>query len=232
MRTAVTWAFLASLAIAPRGSADPYFEVHWDDCNSHEFNQEFAGPSTYRQVILAGGLDASLRSLTFMIRVTTTNIYNLPTLSTPNAWRFDSPAGCQAGRLAVSIEPVDCPVLPDPEPSFTVTPEVVGKDLVITFTRTFAEGVDADPETRYTLFVLDFDHTRSAAGQQDPATACGNVDQLVCFQAMNGTWTNVVSTRPLWASNLAGGISWQDHGWCFVTAVEPIQWSKVKALYR
>lgn len=230
---AMTLMLLALVGWSAAGAAAPSATLSWDDCDSQSKDRSFAGPGAYRQVVSAAGFEGVLRGYRIRLHLTASNVYDWPSLVLPDAWRFDRPDGCQAERLGIDTASDLCPGFAPGATSFAVSYDFDGFDLDITLLAAFAP-VQPDPSLQYTLFALDWDHARSAPGPHDPAEACGNADQRICFVLRDAQWSDAdlqshpIAFEPFW------GLSWQDsEGSCFWDlAVQPSHWTGVKTLYR
>jgi hypothetical protein len=208
--------------------------VNWDSCHSMQANKPFAGPAVYGQVISGFGFGAAVRGYMIRLHITASNVYDSPSHVLPDAWRFDRPSGCQAERLTVSVPSASCPAMTTGPISFAVSYDYNGFDLDITLHAAF-DPVQPDPNTRYALFALDYDHSRSASGPRDPAEACGGAERPVCFVIRDARWTDVnLQSHPIYSEPFLG-VTWQDEYllWCFGDlAVQRSPWTAIKTLYR
>ena len=207
--------------------------LSWGSCDSDQLEASFTGPGVYRQVISAVGFDAPVHGYSVRLRLTASNVYDWPTLVLPDAWRFDRPSGCQSEQLTVRTLDAACPSLGGDEVSFAVSYSFDGFDLEIWLLAGFPV-LQPDPDTRYTLFALDFDHARSAPGPQDPAEACGGADERVCFVLRDARWNDpTMQSHPILFEPFFGA-SWEDGSdACFGDlAVQPSHWTAAKKLYR
>jgi hypothetical protein len=213
--------------------ADPGVWLSWDQCGSGLTNRPFSGPGVYRQVISGFDFAGMVRGYSVRLHVTSSNVYDAPSLVLPDAWRFDRPAGCQAEQLDVGSSAAACPALTEGQMSFAVSYDFDGFDLDITLLAAF-DPVPAAPGAQYTLFALDYDHGRSAVGPRDPAEACGEAERRVCFVIRDASWTDANLVAHPMRFEPFMGISWQDDDFgCFYDlAVQPVPWTAAKQLYR
>jgi hypothetical protein len=217
------------VALASIGSAAAQTaSVHWDDCNLWATNKQFTGSAVYRQVLSGWGYDAPMRGYSIRIRITSSNVYNLPYAPPADAWRFD-PAGCNAGRAAASTSVQSCAVL-GTGTSVVVTYD--GSAVRVTLTATH-DVVDPLPNVTYVLGEIAYDHSASAVGPQDPGM-CGNADMPACFVIEAAEWYDAQNVAHPIQFELFSGVSWQDpnKGTCFYDLpVQPVPWTAVKRLY-
>jgi len=206
-------------------SAVPFAQVRWDSCGSYEFNKPFQGPGTYHQVITGRGFQLPVLGHTIRLRATSSNVYGYPYRPIPDAWRFDS-EGCQAGRLELGAKPQPCPFLGSGVMAIAIEAEHDGFDLHILVSFSYEPTVP-DPNVTYELGQLAYDHSRSAAGLQDPAIACGHADQEMCFVIEEASWADANGDSHPIGFEYFSGVSWQDPigFFCFADVpVEPATW--------
>jgi len=206
-------------------SAVPFAQVRWDSCGSYEFNKPFQGPGTYHQVITGRGFQLPVLGHTIRLRATSSNVYGYPYRPIPDAWRFDS-EGCQAGRLELGAKPQPCPFLGSGVMAIAIEAEHDGFDLHILVSFSYEPTVP-DPHVTYVLGELAYDHSRSAAGLQDPAIACGHADQEMCFVIEEASLADANGDSHPIGFEYFSGVSWQDPigFFCFADVpVEPATW--------
>jgi hypothetical protein len=158
----------------------------------------------------------------------------------PDSWRFDD-AGCQtADQLLLATSAGPCPTLRGasslPTTNFYVDPVTGEADLRLSLA--YDQFVPS-PGTRYVLWKLTFDHSRSKPGPSDPANLlCGGVE--LC-QNLNLTTAFFLDTNniqhhlgscdsdPAYPTFPSGFATW--NGGCRPVATEPSTWGRVKGMY-
>jgi hypothetical protein len=160
----------------------------------------------------------------------------------PDAWRFDD-SGCQTGsQLGLSTNGLNkaCPPYKGTN-SLVITQYAIDLDgsaflrLAITY-----DNFIPNPATRYTAWLVTFDHSFSAVGPSDPGVTCGGAEKGVNLYldfagvlALTGIQLNL---NPCNVSVVADPV----HGPVLATAnggseapvaTQPATWGKVKGLY-
>lgn len=213
--------------------ADPYASVHWDSCGSYQINKDFSGPDIYRQVVRGYGFQEPITGYTIRLHLQASNVYNYPSRPLPDAWRFD-PNGCQGNRLIAGAGGGGCPILGSgPRLNDVTFEESFGAlDIILSVSH---DLFVPSPETVYSLWVLNYDHSYSVAGPQEPGFACGDADAQVCFVIEDGDWYDAQSNPHPIRFECCWGISWQEEPGlgCFADLpVEPSTWGAIKSAYK
>src|SRR5262245_12089074 len=164
--TRILAAFALTACLAGMAHAEGCARISWASCDPWNKNINYVGPGLYTLVYSATGLSSSNVG-------TDSNLHIYPAV--PDAWRFDD-AGCQTGSqllLGTNAFNKACPALKGAN-SLTITqyaPDLAGEaDLRLAITYDNATPL---PATRYTVWVITFDHTFSTTGPTNPGVDCG-----------------------------------------------------------
>jgi len=226
----------AGTASAQHGCA----RLSWGSCDPQVQDKAFTTATTYQLVYsIFGSADPNVGTDS-QIRIRHLNEPGGTQAPTPDAWRFDD-SGCQTGsQLVISTNGFSkaCPAYKGTNP-LTITqyaPDVDGScffRLAITY-----DNFTPVATTRYTVWLLTFDHTFSVAGPSDPGVTCGGAElcENLSFDfagvlAVSGTQFNI----PNCDANPAGTPSGTEATWnggCQAgVATVPATWGKLKGLY-
>jgi hypothetical protein len=150
-----------------------------------------------------------------------------------DAWRFDE-GGCQgSGRITYSFAAFEpgCPAF-EGSASWSITNyelDFGGPRVVIRIAHVF-EPFPAAASTRYTLWMISFDHTHSVLGATVPGESCGGISGddagFIADTMFLHSDTNTTSL----AGGGERGANW-DYESCSVPTKET-SWGRVKATYR
>jgi len=223
-RIVVSLALLAVVAGAAHAQGGCY-TLSWNSCTPQVADQAFTGPAIYKLVLSATSVDKPNVGHD-------SNIVIGPNV--PDAWRFDD-AGCQTGsQMALSNNAFNkaCPSMKGTN-SLTITNfgyDPGSKIAALRLAITYDNLLTIVPATRYTLWVMSFDHTYSVAGAGTPGVDCGNADQGLAFNVefcqmlqVDG-FANFIQACPGNAPcTWAGGPQ---------VPTVPASWGRVKGLYR
>jgi hypothetical protein len=157
----------------------PRIRLSWDNCDPLVTDKSFVGPGPERLVLSATNVSGAYAAHDHTIRVS-------PQLA--DAWRFDD-AGCQgASQIAISSAAASktCPPMQGVAPlgitAYLYDPAT--GDAFLRLANTFNDFA-ADPTRRYTLWVINFDHSYSVAGPGSPGSTCGGAEQSLNFDVVN-----------------------------------------------
>jgi len=209
----------------------------WDGCDPQVVNKNWAAPGVYAMVIsgdnFTAGDDADNNvgaEFKFDVRPVTGLL--------PDAWRFDD-TGCQTGTyltLSTNGFSKTCAAFKGANP-FPIT--FYGTD---TANPTFAQCILSNTydkftplaATRYTFWVVSFDHTYSTVNPTNPGVDCGEVDAQLCI----GPWWAVLLTQRGVSAKLqtkvgdSPYVTFNGPSTCDGVPAVPATWGKVKSLYR
>jgi hypothetical protein len=203
-----------------------FVRLSWGTCSPQVSTQDFHGPDVYTLI-------ASVRGVPMVNVGHDTEITIAP--GVPDAWRFDD-GGCQTlKRIDLKNEPLgaDCPAMLGFN-SLTITdyqedPHGAGSAtlrLAITY-----DDLATDPNQRYVLWKIGFDHSHSVAGtDNDPAT-CDGVDVPVTLTVM----THILLTYGQYQLPAAPEPSDSEVRWTGLMVPVRTQnttWGRLKSLYR
>jgi len=155
----------------------------------------------------------------------------------PDAWRFDD-IGCQTGgRLAPSTAAFSktCPAM---EGKNAIPIAIFGAATPPTYaqlrlTSTYDKFTPV-PATRYTFWVIGFNHTYSVLDPTTPGLTCGEVDRQLCIGlnfAILATWRGVAA----YLMTTVGDdefVTWNGPTSSCAMPTLPATWGSVKSLYR
>jgi len=181
---------LLLLVSAPAWSA-PTVSMSWDNCTG-PINQANTGPHMYSLYISVVGIDRAHKAFEVW------GAYGTAENTTPDAWMYDVlDYGELAVPPAVSATPEAelskvCPALSGglrglflsavrPRPTFdTAFPPGTMQFYVA---NAYDDNVTFDPNQRYFVARIDFDHTTSVEGEGVPGTSRGGFEQAIWFRA-------------------------------------------------
>jgi hypothetical protein len=226
--------FLAAPVLGiPDAHAVPTGRLSWDDCDPVVTNKNWSGPGTYVIVISARGLTTQTSAIGLSI----------DTGATADAWEFaDEYSGfhCQPpSRLAISSTGTACEAAPVLEFFYArqiwITQPHRGGFVLEAY---FDTGFATDPDVRYTVARLAFDHSHSVVGEAAPGSGdCGQVEVPVCFAANSPHYLIGRTEFPLPLDSEY--LTWQDfnasHPDRPCPAAVPAQaktWGQIKSQYR
>lgn len=207
-------------------AAPPSIRYTWDECEPVVLDRDFAGPAHHSQTLSVVGLGEPIASFQVNVAIG---------VGQPSAWQFYG-FGCQgASRLAATAAAVGCLPVPGLDVSVSMLPGVTDHRLHMVITGTAPAGAAPDLAARYVLARLDFDHTHTTTGFDDPPGQCGGGDALQCF-AIEYVALNGASVRGVDYVLENGGLTWNQPlspGQCpFPVGTRPSTWGTIKALYR
>ena len=184
--------------------ANPSLSFTWNSCTG-PIQQASTGPGTYSLYVTVTGVQAPHRAYEawFSLAAVKGDV--------PDAWRFDE-SGCQ-GLSAIRFcppSPLDVPSLVDDCPvmwgkgRFLVIhgirpwisqdpPGVPSNGLVFELANAYDDVTTPDPNKRYFLYRVDFDHANSVAGAGTPGTSCGGFENDIVIRpiASRCNWLTV-----------------------------------------
>jgi len=226
----------AGTAHAQHGCA----RLSWGSCDPQNFDKTYS-PSqlTYQMVYSIFGSPDGNVGTDSQVRIRHLNPDGSQGLS-PDSWRFDD-AGCQTGtQLTLSNNPFSklCPAFKGTNP-LTITqyaPDVDGSDflrLAITY-----DNFQPVATTRYTVWLITFDHTFSNIGPSNPGLTCGGVEECENFSfdfagvlGLDGIQHNIPNCD-LTPAGLPAGTEASWNGGCAgPVATLPATWGKLKGMY-
>ena len=236
--TRILAAVLMTAGFAGAAHAQGCIRLSWGSCDPWNKDKTYTGPAAYVLVQSIAGVDAPNVATDSNIRITA----ETPTGAVPDAWRFDD-TGCQTGsQLGLSSNGFSKVCLP-----FKGT-----NPLAITAYSTggFGEGnlrlaiaydtFDPAPATRYTTWIITFDHSFSTTGPSDPGLTCGGAEIKENFQHLRednsyfaGYLTldnQFVTLTPCDQDPFNIAATW--NGGFLPVAAKETTWGKVKGLYR
>ncbi len=223
--SAALLAGLAGLATNPAASA-PSVRWVWGPPGALTANQDFAGPAVYTQTLSVTGVSGTVGWLHFGAFTGGGVSPGFP----PAWWMLKAPTGldCQ-GRPSLSASPFVTGTEPVPDLVATVQASAGLTDPIHGYVEVYAV-IDPpfafDPDKRYGIATLRFDHAASVAGAGD-ATHCGGADAPMCFLMLGGN----AGTQEL--ANDVPLLSWQGAEGCVgVVPVRRSSWGEVKLIYR
>lgn len=256
-RILATLAMLAALsgsAHAQNGCA----RLSWGTCDPWVENQNFVAPQTYTLVESMFGVSAPNVG-------TDTRIILWTGSPVPDAWRFDD-AGCQTSSRFMPDNTAwssSCPVMKGTNPQtfteYEVATDVFGFPVALMRLTITYDSFTPSPATRYTIWRIVFDHSRSSPGPTPPDhSTCGGAEicetftldfaQLITPSGLRlslpgcdqGLDLNNPCAAALWDGNcqpVLPGLSdgrFQANGSCPTgpVATLPATWGRVKSLYR
>ncbi len=205
--------------VEAQGVTQPNLRLGWDTCDPYVRDKVFSGPAMYRLVMSVNNVTGSYSGYDFTVGFGP---------MVPDAWRFDA-GGCQGdGNATYSTTGTKtCPSLQGSGPlaiTFFGYDQIL-KTASLRLANTFNE-FPADPATRYTLWVLDFNHAMSVVGPTTPGS-CGGADDAMSIDV-------VKSEMLLTAGDLVHPLLDEAHAkWNGnPTPTVPTTWSRVKGMYR
>ena len=223
--------FLAS-GVGAAG-AGPSATISWDACDPVIVHRSFTGQAVYQAVISGTGWGGRYRGHRFDL------VWHAPSGGLPPEWWRIDVSVCIRGanfpsHTTSSVDP-GCPNLGAPDfldRSFTRMPffgqpqDTPGIRLVAGF-----PGVDGVATTRYTLWRVLFDLTYAEVG---PDPICGGAELPVCFQLVDGDYTDDLGIihHDIALENTL--LHWQNPAGDCLGAV-PVRagtWGAIKAQYR
>ncbi len=228
-------AAVLTLTCASSAIAVPSLRYSWDACDQPvPIDKSWAGPGVYTQVLSATGLPSNFTGFGIEIGWG---------LYIPSAWSFYDGGPCWyvgpacqgASRLTISSTGGNCPDIPGSSLNlFGLYCGITNPRWGLSITGYFDPPFQPDPDTRYTLAVIRYDHRRSAVGSQDPAVACGDVEQGRCFALARAEIWGTGYWTPLYLEN--DSVRWQDpDNLTNCPASTPARsrtWGQIKSLYR
>ena len=232
-RTTTILASLAALALLA-GSASAQtgsLRLSWTGCEPIVQDLSFTGPGQVANLVASVvGTASPHKGLRARVLVKS---------GLPDAWRFDA-AGCNVGQLSLNTAGLSkvCPAFQgtNPLPIFNFGHEVDGAGTAtFDMLNAYDEVAVPDPGVRTTVFQALFNHAFSDVGPQDPALACGNAEQPVCFALVYTEFLNPdLTAQPFDVEN--DYVTWQDPA-NSTQCPGPVQneattWGRVKGLYR
>ena len=211
--------------------------LSWGTCDPWVENANFTGPAVYTLVESALGIaDQNVG--------TDSNIHiGGSGAGVPDAWRFDD-AGCQTGgQLSLNPGALSkvCPVLKGLN-SLTITNFALdaAKEADLRLSITY-DVFTPNPATRYTLWLVGFNHGFSSVGPTPPdQSSCGGAEQCENLVLTTALYLNTANQlKPLGNcgdtdSHFPGGFpsgfaTW--NGGCLPVAAQPSTWGRVKGMY-
>jgi len=209
-------------AVSPGG----YIRMSWATCDPQTANQNFNGPGIYNLVVAVRDLPASTTGHDTRIRIDFPSQYFT---ALPDAWRFDS-AGCH-GPGEFNAHPASGGGWPGlgtnlvTTAGYSIDPDGTAElDLTANY-----DVLTADPNTRYVLWNIAFDHSSSILLSDSDMKTCDNAAVSIQFyldsQIVLGDGTRVDTTpeaddRP---------VTWQGPP---PVRTQPTTWGHIKGLYR
>lgn len=227
-RILATSLFAAGMAfVASNAHADGALTLSWNSCAWVQ-NLNFTGPGQVaKAVVSVSGETRQHKGNRIQISLGT---------GLGDAWRFDA-AGCNVGQVGINTAGLNkaCGAFQgtNPLPIFNYAyDEITGKALLDMLN---AYDMAVGTNLAQTLYQINFDHTFSDAGPQDPLLACGHADDPVCLHIVYGEHLYPDLTSGTY--NIANEwVTWQDAGngtGCpGATQNENSTWGRVKGLYR
>lgn len=199
-----------------------YLRLSWGTCTPQVSQQEFHGPDVYTMVISARGVPFTNSGHDTQVTITP---------DVPDAWRFDD-AGCQTlARLSLKHQALgaDCPAMVGTNPlaitDYQVYPGGATLRLAITY-----DELPTDPQQRYVLWKVGFDHTQSVAGSDSDPSTCDGAEVPLTFAASSQVLlTQTQHNMPVVPETFDAPVRW--------TGTQPVKtrattWGRVKSLYR
>lgn len=186
--------FVVLCAASGLAHANPSLSFTWNSCTG-PIQQTSTGPGTYSLYVSVTGVEDPHKAYEawFSLAAAKGEI--------PDAWRFDA-SGCQGAAAASFCPPSpldtpslteDCPVLwgkgrflvlHDVRPANTVDdPAVPSNGLVFFLANAYDTVTNPDPNQRYFLFRVDFDHSNSVEGAST-GTSCGGFENDIVIRAI------------------------------------------------
>lgn len=248
-----TFALFVCLALISRatiGDSAPAVGLSWNACSPRQYEQYFTGQKAYRAILfvdhLSGpvkiyGVDLEVRS--WLPRADYCGGPGDPdTLPDrckfPDAWRFDAGLCQGLGRVMASKGGAGCPDLnPQSDSVFVITSHVeyvashLTDVLVVQVGAIFDEAVIADPQVRYSLVTLEFDHSHSVVGPTSNGD-CGNVERgMTLMKGYYALFGPDLDQNHLFEAQMPAGA---EAVWLGESTV-PIQgntWGRIRASYR
>jgi hypothetical protein len=221
-------------ATSARGAGVGSVALSWDACNG-PINRALA-PGT-KVALVASVYGQSLGHKAFQVR-----IFLRPVGSVlPDAWRFDQ-GGCQ-GLQRISFEYLQaadaCPAFQGDLPSVQVPDyafDPVYNRWRIVFADAYPSGIAApDPNVRYEMARIVFDHTHSVVGSASPDGSCGGLETPMCFYLRTAEWVSMTGDEVPFLVNqdflTVNDPTFVSCGSSEVPA-RPATWGAVKAQYR
>lgn len=244
MRQAVAFLAAGVACLAPVTGAiaqdtQATYRLSWDVCDhpGQVVDKVWAGPGVYTLVLSGSDFrpgDARDNNVGHDFSVDFRPVGG----PLPDAWRFDD-VGCQTGsQLALSTAAFSktCPAMEGTNP-LSITffgaaspPTYAQLRLANTY-----DKFTPVPATRYTFWVIGFDHSYSVADPTTPGVTCGEVDRQLCIGlnfAILATWRGVAAylqTTPMDYEF----VTWNGPTTnCGGVPTLPATWGSVKSLYR
>lgn len=171
------------LVAATAGAAQAQFvRCSWNTCDPQVVNQNFEGPAQYKLVLSM--VQAELPNVGH-----DASIFLYP--SVPDAWRFDD-IGCQTGaQLILSTNGFSKTCAPmrgsNPFPITFYGYDGPTQRAQLRLLNTY-DTFDPAGATRYTLWVVTFDHSFSVAGPGAPGETCGDADKGLALEVRNAEY--------------------------------------------
>ncbi len=233
LRLAFASCLVALLLGAASAGATSVLRYTWGDPSGLIVNQDWTGPHAYTQTLSVTGLTGQVNRI---------HVTLLTNMVTPQAWYMTingaAPANDCLGHPAFFASPVvaGAQALPGATLSavgwwFGVTSPRPRIELEVTLDSPFT----ADPEARYGVATLTYDHAGSAIGAAYPPTACGDADQPFCF-VLSYPWYERADYSYETLSLEQDAVSWQNAAGTtdchLVVPVKPASWGQLKSIYR
>jgi hypothetical protein len=181
---------LLLLISGPAWSA-PTVSMSWDNCTG-PINQANTGPHKYSLYVSVVGIDRAHKAFEVW------GAYGTAENTTPDAWMYDIlNYGELAVPPAVSVTPeVElskvCPALDGGLPGLFISgvrphnandTEVPPGTMVFMVANAYADNLEVDPNQRYFVARIDFDHSTSVEGEGIPGVSRGGFEQAIWFRA-------------------------------------------------
>ena len=168
--------------------AAPSISFTWDGCTG-PVQKDVKGKGVYSIYVSATGMDQPHWAYEAQL------LYANAGGTLPDAWRFDK-EGCQKGLLTFQFAPAaaettTCPPLYGHEPIMSIhatrprNPEDPGDPTtssnLVLLAVAYNHAVTSDPDKRYFLCRIDFDHGASVEGAGKAGSTCGGLEQGIVF---------------------------------------------------
>lgn len=207
-------------------SLGPYAWLSWATCEPQTQNQNFLGPGVYDLIVSARDLPPTTSGHDSRIYVLFNGDF---TPALPDAWRFDI-GGCQGpGRLqAYPVAVAGCPALLGANAvtnaSFVMDPN--GPELHLTATY---DNLASDPNARYVMWRIRFDHSNSIAGSDSDPTNCDGAGTPLQFDLDLHSQVFLGNGGHVDMAPDGGAALWQGGP---PVRTQPTTWGRLKGLYR
>ena len=235
---AVSVACLAVVGPAAATDSQATYRLSWDGCDPQVVDKVFTGAAVYKLVLSGdnftpGATEDDNLGSDFSIDFR-------PVVSGPlaDAWRFDD-NGCQTGSglgLSAAAFSKTCLTMQGGAPlaitSYSVdpgTPNFASLRLANTY-----NNVSPLAGTRYTFWIVSFDHAYSVSGATTPGVDCGNAAAQMCIGATSAILATIRGDAAKLQKKIGDldYLTWNTPATCDGVPTVPATWGKVKSLYR